>query len=66
MKIFVTGSTGFIGGFIVAEGMNRGYDMYAGIRSTSNRKYLPEGVRTVELNLGDKERLKFELTALGR
>ena len=66
MKILVTGSTGFIGGFIVAEGISRGYDVYAGIRSTGNRKYLPDGVRTVELSLGDKERLKSELTALGR
>jgi nucleoside-diphosphate-sugar epimerase len=66
MKILVTGASGFIGSFIVAEGVNRGYDVYAGIRNTSSRKYLPESVRTVELSLGDKERLKSELSALGR
>ena len=66
MKILITGASGFIGSFIAAEGINRGYTVYAGIRSTSSRKYLPEGVQTIELSLGDKERLKFELSALGR
>ena len=66
MKILVTGASGFIGSFITAEGINCGYSVYAGIRSTSSRKYLPEGVRTVELSLGDKDRLKTELSTLGR
>ena len=66
MKILVTGASGFIGSFIAAEGINRGYTVYAGIRNTSSRKYLPEEVQTVELSFGDKERLKSELTALGR
>ncbi|MDR1156613.1 MAG: NAD(P)-dependent oxidoreductase [Bacteroidales bacterium] len=66
MKILVTGASGFIGSFIATEGVCRGYDVYAGIRSTSSRKYLPEGIHTVELSLGDKERLKSELSTLGR
>ena len=66
MKILVTGASGFIGSFIAAEGIRRGYEVYAGIRSTSSKKYLPSGVQTVELNFGDKERLKSELTSLGR
>jgi len=66
MKILVTGASGFIGSFIVAEGISRGYVVYAGIRSTSSKKYLPEGVQTVGLSLGDKEQLKSELSALGR
>ena len=66
MKVLVTGASGFIGSFIASEGINRGYEIFAGIRSTSSRKYLPEGVQTVELSLGDKERLKSELSSLGR
>ena len=66
MKILVTGANGFIGSFLVSEGINRGYTVYAGIRSTSSLKYLPEGVQTVTLSLGDKEKLKDELSALGR
>ena len=66
MKILITGANGFIGSFIVAEGIHREYEVYAGIRSTSSRKYLPEGVQTVELSFDNKERLKAELIALGR
>ncbi|MDR2036894.1 MAG: NAD(P)-dependent oxidoreductase [Bacteroidales bacterium] len=66
MKILVTGASGFIGSFIIAEGIRRGYDMYAGIRSTSSKKYLPEEAHTVELNLGNKDELKKELAGLGR
>ncbi len=66
MKILVTGASGFIGSFIVAEALNREYDVFAGIRATSNRKYLPGSVQTVELTLGDKEKLKSELAVLGR
>ncbi len=66
MKILVTGANGFIGSFIISEGLKRGYDVYAGIRSTSSRKYLPEGIRTVELSLDNKEQLKYELATLGR
>lgn len=66
MKILVTGASGFIGSFIVAEGINRGYDVYAGIRGTSSLKYLPEGIKTVELGFSDKEQLKKDLSALGR
>jgi nucleoside-diphosphate-sugar epimerase len=66
MKVLVTGANGFIGSFIASEGIARGYTVYAGVRSTGNLKYLPEGAQTVELSLGDKERLKSELPALGR
>jgi nucleoside-diphosphate-sugar epimerase len=66
MKILVTGTTGFIGSFIVSESIKRGYDTYAGIRKTSSLQYLPENVQKVVLSLGDKEHLKTELTGLGR
>ncbi|MDR0714364.1 MAG: NAD(P)-dependent oxidoreductase [Bacteroidales bacterium] len=66
MKILVTGATGFIGSFIAAEGIRRQYEVFAGVRATSNLQYLPENVATVTLSLNDKERLKQELTALGR
>ncbi|MDR2848058.1 MAG: NAD(P)-dependent oxidoreductase [Bacteroidales bacterium] len=66
MRILVTGATGFIGSFIVAEGIRRGYEVYAGVRATSSLRYLPEGVHTATLTLNDKEQLKKELTDLGR
>ncbi|MDR1865795.1 MAG: NAD(P)-dependent oxidoreductase [Bacteroidales bacterium] len=66
MKILITGASGFIGGFLAAEGIRRGYEIHAGIRATSSRKYLPEGVRTVTLDLDDRELLRQQLSALGR
>ncbi|MDR1671938.1 MAG: NAD(P)-dependent oxidoreductase [Bacteroidales bacterium] len=65
-KILVTGAGGFIGGFIAEEGIRRNYEVYAGVRASSNLRYLPESAHTVVLTLSDKERLKRELAALGR
>jgi nucleoside-diphosphate-sugar epimerase len=36
------------------------------MRPTSSRQYLPEGVQTVTLSLGDRQQLTSELAALGR
>lgn len=41
-KVLVVGAGGFAGGFIVEEGLRRGYDIYAGIRETTSRKYLED------------------------
>ena len=39
-KILVTGASGFIGSFLAAEGLSRGMEVWAGVRSTSSRRYL--------------------------
>ena len=39
-KVLVVGAGGFTGGFIVEEGLRRGYDVYAGIRESTSLKYL--------------------------
>ena len=36
-KLLVTGTSGFIGGFLVEEAIKRGYHVVAGVRKTSNR-----------------------------
>ncbi|MDE7412630.1 MAG: NAD(P)-dependent oxidoreductase [Muribaculaceae bacterium] len=46
-KVLVVGAGGFAGGFIVAEGLRRGYEVWAGVRSSTSREYL------------DDERIKF-------
>ena len=33
-KILITGASGFIGGFLVKEALNRGYETWAGVRSS--------------------------------
>ena len=65
MKILVTGASGFIGSFIVSEGLNRGYEVWAGVRATSSRQYLTDPrIRFAELDLGNPERLAGQLAAL--
>jgi len=41
-KVLVTGASGFIGSFIVEEGLKRGYEIHATIRKTSNLQYLQD------------------------
>lgn len=42
MKILITGASGFIGGFLVQEALNRGYETWAGIRASSSREHLQD------------------------
>ena len=39
-NILITGASGFIGSFLVEEGLKNDFTIYAGIRSTSSREYL--------------------------
>ena len=39
-KVLVVGAGGFAGGFIVEEGLRRGYEVYAGVRGSTSREYL--------------------------
>ena len=41
-KILITGASGFIGGFLVKEALERGYETWAGVRSTSSRANLQD------------------------
>lgn len=60
--ILVTGASGFIGSFICSEGLERGFEVWAGMRSTSSSRYLQgEGLRFAQLDLGDYERLRQQL-----
>lgn len=61
-KILVTGATGFIGSFIVEEALKRGMDVWAAVRPTSSRKYLPDPrTNFIELDLADPARLRQQL-----
>lgn len=61
-KILVTGSSGFIGSFLVEGGLERGYKVWAGIRKTSSRRYLQDGrILFAELDFTDSERLEKQL-----
>jgi len=65
MKILVTGASGFIGSFIISEGLKRGHEMWAGMRSSSSKQYLQdERIHFANLNLGDATQLRSQLHQL--
>ena len=41
-RILVTGAGGFIGGFIVAEALKRGFETWAAVRSTTSLEFLTD------------------------
>jgi nucleoside-diphosphate-sugar epimerase len=58
----VTGASGFIGSYIVGEGLDKGYDVWAGMRGTSSKGYLQdERIKFAELNLANKKALLAQL-----
>lgn len=64
-KVLITGASGFIGGFLVEEALKRNYDVFAGVRSSSNRDYLKHSnLYFFESNLGDKNALKNKLASV--
>lgn len=66
-KILITGAGGFIGGFIVAEALKRGYETYAGVRHSTNLQFLQdERIHFVYLTYRDKAKLAGEIEAFKR
>ena len=54
-KILITGASGFIGGFLVKEALERGYETWAGVRSTSSRANLQdERIHFIDLKYSDR------------
>lgn len=61
-SILITGASGFIGSFIVEEALQRGMTVWAGIRSSSSRRYLKHpGIRFIELDFARPDILKTAL-----
>jgi nucleoside-diphosphate-sugar epimerase len=58
-KLLITGASGFIGGYISEEGINRNYEVHVGIRKTSSRAYLQNPSLTFqEINFEDEDALR--------
>lgn len=58
MKILITGASGFIGSFLVEHGLASGHEVWAGIRATSNLRYLDDcRIRPIRLDFSNEESL---------
>lgn len=61
-KILITGASGFIGSTAIDKALELGYEVWAGVRASSSRKYLQdERIRFLDLNYSDKEKLSAQL-----
>lgn len=58
-KILITGASGFIGSFVVEEALNRGMDVWAAVRPTSNHRYLiDQRIHFINLDLESIDQMK--------
>lgn len=65
-RILITGASGFIGSHIVEAAIAAGFEVTAGVRSTSNRKYLvSEKLKFLELDWSSAESLSVSLKKTG-
>ncbi|MCX6279784.1 MAG: NAD(P)-dependent oxidoreductase [Bacteroidetes bacterium] len=62
-NVLITGASGFIGSFLVEEGMKNGFTVYAGIRKSSSRGYLTDSrIRFIEFDFSTREKVVETLT----
>ena len=62
-KILITGASGFIGSTAIDKALELGYETWAGIRASSSKVYLQDKrIRFIDLNYGDKKKLKAQLS----
>jgi nucleoside-diphosphate-sugar epimerase len=61
-KILITGASGFIGSFLIEEALNKGYEVWAGIRATSSKEYLRDKrITFIDFDFSDKIKLKEQI-----
>jgi len=65
-RLLITGANGFIGSFLVEEAINSGFDVYAGIRKSSNTEYLQnKEIKIIELDFENTTELKKSIKNAG-
>lgn len=61
-RVLIVGAGGFIGGYLVAEALGRGYEVWAGVRATTSRERLKDPrIRFVEFDFDAPETLAHTL-----
>lgn len=66
MRILITGASGFIGSHLVEGALERGHEVWAGVRETSSRRYLTDSrIHFIMLDLNDIVRLTEQLENAG-
>ncbi len=60
--LLVTGASGFIGSYICSEGLKLGFEVWAGMRGSSSKKYLTDkALKFATFDLNDPEKLCGQL-----
>lgn len=58
-KVLIVGAGGFIGGFIAAESLRRGYETWCGVRETTSRRYLTDpALQFITLDYDSPEKME--------
>lgn len=61
-RVLIVGAGGFVGGYLVEEGLRRGYEVWAGVRSTTSRKRLKdERIKIIEFDFDNPESLHITM-----
>lgn len=60
--LLIIGAGGFIGGFIAEEGLRRGYQVWAGVRESTSRRYLKDQrIKFIVFDYDDPEQVEKTL-----
>lgn len=64
-KVLIVGAGGFIGGFIAAESLRRGYETWCGVRESTSRRYLTDpSLRFITLDYDSPDALVQSLKGM--
>jgi len=66
-KVLITGASGFVGRHLVVEALDRGYEVWAGMRRTSSMAHLPQDkIKRIDLQYDDVDALTVQLSQFAR